>query len=264
MSTTLPAPAPPPPLHEPPGPPPAAPRNSPRRTGVIIGGSVAALIAVVLLLAGGGLLWVQGEKDADGYLSTDTHRLATSTYALASENLDAELDGPSWLSTSDAFGKVRVRAQARNGKRVFVGIARTADVQRYLRGAAHETITDVETSPFRTESRTTGGGRPATQPWDESFWASASYGTGVREVTWRVRDGDWSVVVMNADGSAGVDAGVRAGADVPFLGPAGWITLGGGLVLLAGAGGLLYLGIRKPPRTRPERVTEREPVVASV
>jgi hypothetical protein len=83
-------------------------------------------------------------------------------------------------------------------------------------------------------------------------------------MTWKVRDGDWSVVVMNADGSAGVDAGVRAGADVPFLGPAGWITLGGGLVLLAGAGGLLYLGIRKPPRTRPERVTEREPVVASV
>jgi hypothetical protein len=51
---------------------------------------------------------------------------------------------------------------------------------------------------------------------------------------------------------------------VPFLGPAGWITLGGGLVLLVGAGGLLYLGLRKPPRTRPGRVTEREPVVASV
>ena len=82
-------------------------------------------------------------------------------------------------------------------------------------------------------------------------------------MTWKVRDGDWSVVIMNADGSAGVDAGVRAGADVPFLAPAGWMT-GGDLVLLAGAGGLLYRGIRKPPRTGPERVNEHEPVVASV
>ena len=52
-------------------------------------------------------------------------------------------------------------------------------------------------------------------------------------MTWKVRDRDWSVVIMNADGSAGVDAGVRAGADVPFLAPAGWMT-GGDLVLLCG------------------------------
>jgi hypothetical protein len=69
---------------------------------------------------------------------------------------------------------------------------------------------------------------------------------------------------MNADGSAGVDAGVRAGADVPFLAPAGWITLGGGLVLLAGAGGLLYLGARKPPRAGSDPVNEHQPVVATV
>ena len=50
-------------------------------------------------------------------------------------------------------------------------------------------------------------------------------------MTWKVREGDWSAVIMNADGS--VDAGVRAGADVPFLAPAGWMT-GGDLVLLCG------------------------------
>jgi hypothetical protein len=83
-------------------------------------------------------------------------------------------------------------------------------------------------------------------------------------MTWKVREGDWSVVIMNADGSAGVDAGVRAGADLPFLAPAGWITLGGGIVLLAAAGGLLFLGMRTRPPAAPARAEDRGPVVAAV
>jgi hypothetical protein len=52
--------------------------------------------------------------------------------------------------------------------------------------------------------------------------------------------------VMNADGSRGVDAGVCAGANVPVLSAVGWGALGGGLLLLAVAGGLIYVGIRLP------------------
>jgi hypothetical protein len=60
-------------------------------------------------------------------------------------------------------------------------------------------------------------------------------------LTWDVEHGSWSVVVMNADGSRGVDAGVSAGANVPILPVIGWGFLGGGLVLLAVAGGLVFL-----------------------
>jgi hypothetical protein len=237
------------------------------RIAAIIAGSLVGLVAIALLIGGGALLWGNGQKDHAGYLSTGTHGLHTGTYALATDNLDIDLDGAGWLLDTDRLGHVRVRATSRDHKPVFVGIAPTRDVSAYLARSAHSSVADIEDGPFSSFDVTyrdhAGVVKPAA-PGDQRFWAASAQGAGSQTMTWKVRDGDWSVVVMNADGSAGVDAGVRAGADVPFLGPAGWITLGGGLVLLAGAGGLLYLGIRKPPRTRPERVTEREPVVASV
>jgi hypothetical protein len=65
-----------------------------------------------------------------------------------------------------------------------------------------------------------------------------------------VNDGDWSVVVMNADGSRGVAADVSAGAKIPFLDELGWSAIGGGGALLIGALALIVLGVR-PPRSRP-------------
>ena len=52
---------------------------------------------------------------------------------------------------------------------------------------------------------------------------------------------------MNADGSAGVDAGVSAGAKLPILGDlelAAWIAAA---LFLALGGGLLAAGLRRPP-----------------
>jgi hypothetical protein len=57
---------------------------------------------------------------------------------------------------------------------------------------------------------------------------------------------------MNADGSPGVDAGVKAGANVPFLDEVAWISLGGGALLLLLSGGLIYAGARTPRPPRPQ------------
>jgi hypothetical protein len=241
MSSTLTAP--PPPLPEAPAPAPKRPASA-GRVGALIGGGLAAFVAVVLIAAGGFGLWAQGEKDADGYLTTATHNFSTKTFALTTDNLDVNLGAPDWVSTPDSFGKVRLHAESREGKRVFVGIARTSDVQRYLGRTAHATVTDIDTSPFHSTISTTAGGRPAGQPWEQTFWSASSYGMGRRELTWKVHEGDWSVVVMNADGSRGVNADVSAGAELSFLPALGWSLLGGGIVFLLTAGGLVYLGTR--------------------
>lgn len=249
---------------------PSAPRSRGRSAGriaALVAGSLAGLVALALVIGGGALLWGNGQKDEDGYVSTGTHRLHTSTYALATDNLDIDLEGAGWLLDNDRLGHVRVQATSRNDKPVFVGIAPTRDVSGYLAETAHSSVTDIEDGPFSSfhvTYRDHGGSVEPAAPAEQRFWAASAQGTGSQAMTWKVRDGDWSVVVMNADGSAGVDARVRAGAEVPFLAPAGWITLGGGLVLLAGAGGLLYLGIRKPRGTGSDRVNDRQPVVATV
>ena len=107
------------------------------------------------------MLWGNAQKDHDGYLSTGTDRFHTRTAAIATDNLDVETGGASDLLGHDLFGKVRVRAESHTGKPVFVGIARTADVDRYLRGTAHAIVTDVDTSPFKAQYRTVPAARSA-------------------------------------------------------------------------------------------------------
>jgi len=235
-------------------PPPAAPRRPRRSAGrvaLLVTGAVVAVLGFLTVAAGGALLWGNSQKDADGYLSTGTDRFHTKTYAIATDNLDVDTDGASDLVSHDLFGTVRVRVHSRDGKPVFVGIARSADVRRYLSGSAHTTVTDVDTSPFHVSYRTAGGGRPIT-PARQDIWDAKTSGDGTRTLTWDVKDGNWSVVVMNADGSANVDTGVSAAAELPWLTPAGWTAIGGGVLLLALAGGLVAAGTR-PPRAERER-----------
>jgi hypothetical protein len=227
------------------------PRRSAGRVALIVTGAIVAVFGFLTVAGGGALLWGNAQKDSDGYLSTATDRFHTKTYAIATDNLDVDTDGASDVVSHDLFGTVRLRAHSRDGKPLFVGIARTADVDRYLAGSAHTTVTDVDTSPFDVTYRDSAGGRRPLSPAAQDFWAAKATGDGTQTVSWDVEDGNWSVVVMNADGSANVDAGVSAGAELPWLTPAGWTAIGGGLLLLALAGGLLYAGTR-PPRARRE------------
>jgi hypothetical protein len=223
-------------------------RSSGGRTAAVIAGAIAALVAFGLIAVGGVLLWGNAQKDRDGFISTGSDRFHTRTYALATDDLDVDTDAPSWVE--DSLGRIRLRAESHAGKPVFVGIAPTRDVNAYLRGTAHATVTDVDYEPFRASYRThSGAGRPAA-PSAQRFWVANAEGAGRQTLTWKVRDGSWSIVVMNADGSANVDAGVSAGTDAPWLSAAGWGSLGGGLLLLAVAGALVAVGVRRPRADR--------------
>jgi hypothetical protein len=223
-------------------------RRSGGQIASIVAGSIAAVLAVGFIAAGALLLWGDSKKDDQGYLSTGKDRYAASTYALASDNLDIDLDGAGWIMDRDDLGNVRLAVESSAGKPVFVGVARTSDVSDYLRGTAYTSVTDVDYSPFHASYREgdhAGDRRPAL-PADQGFWAASVHGSGTQTLAWDLEDGDWSIVVMNADGSRGVDTTISAGAKIPFLGTLGWVSLGGALVLLITAGTLVYLGVRTP------------------
>jgi hypothetical protein len=223
-------------------------RSRAARIALIVTGAIAGLAAAGLLAVGGVALWGDSEKDADGYLSTDSHRFAASTHGFASESLDVDLDGADWLMDLEDFGDVRLEVAPRGDEPVFVGIAPTDQVSRYLSGVAHTSVSDVDSWPFETDyaERAVAGDRGPAPPARQPIWAASAEGAGTQTLEWDVEDGDWSVVVMNADGSRGVDAEVTAGAKVPFLTEIGWSAIGTGAVLLIAAAGLLLLGIRTP------------------
>jgi hypothetical protein len=237
-------------------PPPAPPRRSSagRITALIVGG-LLGLVALGFLVGGGAALWANGQKDDDGYLSTRTENFHTRAAALRTENLDVDLGGTASVLDTDAYGKVHLRVTPRTGKDVFVGIARTSDVTHYLRDTAHTRITDLDYHPFHADYATTAGTRRATAPTTQRIWSAQAHGHGTQTLTWDVADGDWSVVVMNTDGSPGVNADVRAGANVPFLDELAWAGLGIGTLLLMGSAALIYTGARTPRGLRSETET---------
>jgi hypothetical protein len=219
--------------------------NNGSRIALIITGTIASLIAVALVAGGGLALWGNSLKDDDGYLRTDTERFTADTRALATENIDVDLGDADFIAESDDLGNITVTAESRDGKPVFVGIARTSDVEEYLAGVPYTTVDDVEVAPFDADYTRHGGHRHPVSPEHAGIWQASSYGAGERSIDWEVDDGDYSVVVMNADGSLGVDADISAGADVPYLDELGWSAIGSGAFALILGIGLIALAARK-------------------
>jgi hypothetical protein len=218
------------------------------RIALTITGAIASLLAVALVAGGALALWGDSRKDDDGYLRTDTERFHASTRALATDNLDVDLGDADWLAQSDDLGKIEVTAESRDGAPLFVGIARTSDVEDYLAGVPYTTVDDVEVSPFEADYTRHAGNRHPVSPEHAGIWQESSEGSGRQAIDWEIDDGDWSVVVMNADGSLGVDADVSAGANVPFLDELGWSAIGSGAFALVIGVGLIALGVRRPSR----------------
>jgi hypothetical protein len=225
-------------------------RRSAARIAAVVTGALASLIAVGLVGLGAVALWADGEKDQKGYLSTDSQRFGAGSRALATENLDVDLDGGEWIVDSSDLGDVRLEVASQNDKPVFVGIARTDEVSSYLRNVAHTTVTDVDSDPFEASYAPVGGERKPAAPQEAGIWAASTHGAGIQSLNWEIQDGDWSVVVMNEDGSPGVYADISAGAKVPFLDELGWTSIGSGTLLFVAAVGLIVLSVR-PPRSGP-------------
>jgi hypothetical protein len=138
-----------------------------------------------------------------------------------------------------------VRVDATSSRPVFVGIGPSAAVERYLAGVGHTLVTDVDTDPFRLTTQAAGGDRRPQPPAQQRFWRAQASGPGTQSLRWPLEAGNWSAVVMNADGTRRVAAQARVGAKVPAAsGITTGLLIAGGLVLAA-SGGLLYIGARR-------------------
>jgi hypothetical protein len=198
--------------------------------------AVLLLLAYVLVTGGAALLWSDRMDRVGGYIWGPPIPGATSGYAVTSDDIHLNPSGVQRL-VDRVVDSVRLEVTPADPTDVvFVGVARSADVAAYLHGVAHRQVGDLGQGgatwgwlgPGTTMNRT--GGPPAVGPDTVDIWLDRSIGTGTRTLTWPLVDGDWVIVVMRADGSAGVSVSVRTGASAPAL---GWIC--GGMIL-AGVG----------------------------
>ena len=163
-------------------------------TGRIIAlaaGPVLLLISLALIAGGGTLVWADQEQVHSGYVTTTTATYITRGYALASDAITRHSRGM-------FVDEVRIRITSSDPSRpLFAGIAATGDVERYLSGVSYTTVDGHNVADHP------GTGDPAA-PAAALPWAARAQGTGSLTLTWAVRDGDWMVVVMNADARPGV------------------------------------------------------------
>jgi hypothetical protein len=221
------------------------------RIVALAAGSVVLLGSLGIGLAGGALAIADnGLRDDDGFLMSGTTELTTQTYAIATTSITLDADVPSAFMPEDLLGDVKVTATS-DGAPVFVGIAKTSDVDAYLGGVEHATLTELADNPVYEINGTTA---PRTVPADSDIWVAQTTGTGTQQVVWEARTGEWTLVVMNADGGRGITTDAAAGATVPAL---DWLVptlLVVAAVGLAGAIVLLVVALRATETTGRDRV----------
>ncbi|MCK2217328.1 DUF4389 domain-containing protein [Actinomadura sp. ATCC 31491] len=231
--------------------PPPVPHQEPVRhtTGSVVAivlGALLAFAAIGTAAAGSFSAVVARSRAGDGFVSTTAERIATPSYALTTEEIAIGGQGVQYVR--GFTGKVRISATG-TATPLFVGVGPTADVDSYLRNVAYDRITRLTFGPGPedvTYVRHPGGG-PAAAPAAQPFWAAKGSGS----VEWTLRPGDWTVVVMNADGGATISADLRLGATLPWLDS---VTQGlfvvTGILLLTGTA-LVLIGVRLPHTPAP-------------
>ena len=251
-ASTRPAPTPPPPSAQGPGgavptpPPPGSHWGAGRIIAVVIGSMMA--MTSLGLLAGGLALKIGDSvlRDDAGYLMSSTKTYDSPGLAVTSQNIALD-DGTAEFDVAGRWlGTVRVEARSATAADIFVGIAPTSEVDAYLQGVAHTTVTDPSGPGGDPDTAYVPGDRPTLRPGDEAFWVASSAGSGEQVVTWEPQDGDWTVVVMNTEGTAPVRARVAAGAEVPVVDTVVVVLLVSGVILLAFSVLVLVLAIRRP------------------
>jgi hypothetical protein len=218
---------------------------------------VMLVIGCLLLLPGLGLIVGGGAigvleattRDSAGWHSVSIERLASPGVAVTTTDTMVRLDGPS--SVVDRLDlEMRLAVTPADGVNpVFVGVAPTAALDRYLSGAARDQVVGVDARGVVTYRAVPGSGSVAP-PATESFWAARATGSGTQTLTWTLRSGSWTVAVLNASGVPGVSvsavAGVRSAAVVPL--GVGMVVVG--LVLLVVGVVLVVTGVRGRDRAR--------------
>jgi hypothetical protein len=198
---------------------------------VLAAGSVLLLISLALIAGGATLVWADTEQVHSGYVTTTTATYSTKGYALASDSITLHSQGI-------FVDEVRIRITSSDPSRpLFAGIAATGDVERYLSGVSYTTVDghDVTDHP---------GTEVPAAPAAALPWASRAQGTGTLMLTWAVRDGDWTVVVMNTDAHPGLSVRAEAGLSALALSWLAGELLGVGLLTGVTAAALIVVPVR--------------------
>ena len=193
-------------------------------------------------------------RDSEGFYTTPVIKLEKDSYAIVTEPANIDLGGDwKWISRGrrcdpSDFLTLKMEGSSSNpSTQIFLGIAEVSDLETYLHDVKYDEVTDFKIRrPSLEYTDHSGTSRPEA-PTTQTFWTASAYGEGTQTLEWGIEEGTYSLVLMNDDGSQGLDLAVSIGVKVPSV--VGWIgvaILVVGLVLLGVAVLMIYLAARRP------------------
>ncbi len=242
---------------------------------LLVFGIIGLLISIGLLVGGGALLWADNViKDNEGFYTTRNIQIEKDSYAIVSGPADIDIDtGWDWGWGWDLGDLATFKVEGSNNdpsNQIFIGVARESDIDAYLSGVEYDEITDIHINPDRMDYRNHPGSIVPGDPTSQTFWTESSYGAGTQILEWELEPGSHSLVLMNDDGSAGVDMNIVLGAKIPLLFIVSVGVLVAGVVALFISILMIYFSARRRstvPQEHPEipASTESEkPIVEPV
>jgi hypothetical protein len=217
------------------------------------GRKVTSLIFGILLLAAGiiavpagatGLWFDQTTRDSQGFIATKSTHLSTATYGIRTESGLLRLDAPDRF-ISKILGQVRIESTATGPTPLFVGIANSDDATVYLAPIEHAIASDPAGGSPGPTYRQHDGAAPTSAPAGQTIWVASATGTGEQSATWKVSSGDWTVVMMNADGTRPVEGDLAVAATLPWLNTLSTSLLTAGLLFLIAGSALILIPVRR-------------------
>ncbi|MCK4697690.1 MAG: DUF4389 domain-containing protein, partial [Dehalococcoidia bacterium] len=138
-------------------------------------------------------------------------------------------------------------------KGIFIGVAEESDWKAYLSDVEYDEITDFSLDPFDVDYINHPGSSVPAAPTSQTFWTAEMSGTGTQTLEWQLETGTYSVVLMNQDGSSGVDLDMAVGAKVPLIFGVGVGMVVMGIVALVVGILMIIFAIRGRKRLQPSQ-----------
>jgi hypothetical protein len=219
----------------------------------VILGIVFALAGVAFVTSGGFVLGgynsLDNLRDSSGFFTTPSQTVGSYGFALTAPNINAQL-GPRWEKWVPRYAKatVRISGSSEMPAPLFIGIAPTSQVSKYLSGVTRDRIKSIDLSAETIQYDHVDGLTIPGAPGKQSFWVAKVQGTGTQTLEWALEPGDWTVVIMNADASAPLAATMKLGARFGIVNTLVVGLTAAGCVLVAIGAALIALGARRRRR----------------
>ncbi len=207
---------------------------------MIVIGSIVTALAGPQLAGAAVLATAVSVGGSEGFISAPAVRVQTPSSAIVTPSIDLDVDLGDVVAPDI---RVAVTAGREGDDVIFVGIGPSDAVDQYFEGVAIAELRGVSGSPPRIQVRELSGSAAEDPPMDQSFWVASESGPGAQTITWVLEPGDWTLVIMNADASPGIESSLRLGVEAPWAAPvAAAFALVSAIALLVGLT-LLIVGL---------------------